>query len=88
MKRGKIRLYLDTSVISALFDERNPERQDLTKRFFEEITSFEVYISESVLAEIDDIKDLQLKNKLENIASSFKLLPIIKIATPAELIEK
>ena len=28
-------LYRDTSVISALFDERNPERQALTKDFFE-----------------------------------------------------
>lgn len=49
----KIRVYLDTSVISALFDGRNPERQDLTRKFFEQMEMFDVYISEAVLAEID-----------------------------------
>lgn len=39
MKTKKIKIYLDTSVISALFDDRNPERQDLTKIFFEKLTS-------------------------------------------------
>ena len=72
----KIRIYLDTSVISALFDEKNPERQDLTKRFFEEIESFEVYISEVVLAEIDGTKDVELKGELKNTAISFEILSI------------
>lgn len=72
----KIRIYLDTSVISALFDEKNPERQDLTKRFFEKVESFDVYISEVVLAEIDDTKDVELKDKLKDTALSFKILSI------------
>ena len=76
MMRKKIRVYLDTSVISALFDDRNPERQDLTKRFFDEIESFEVYISEVLLAEIDATKDAQLKDKLRNTAVSFEILSI------------
>jgi len=74
--RKKIRVYLDTSVISALFDKSNPERQDLTKRFFDEIESFEAYISEVVLAEIDDTKDVQLKGKLRSTAVSFEILSI------------
>jgi len=74
--RKEIRVYLDTSVISALFDDRNPERQDLTKRFFDEIESFEVYISEVLLAEIDATKDAQLKGKLRNTAVSFEILSI------------
>ena len=76
MMRKKIKVYLDTSVISALFDDRNPERQDLTKRFFDEIESFKVYISEVVLAEIDDTKDVQLKSKLRTTAVSFEILSI------------
>ena len=40
----KLKLYLDTSVISALFDERNPERKSLTESFFDEIETFEIYI--------------------------------------------
>jgi len=39
--RRKIKIYLDTSVISALFDERNPERKSLTEAFFMEISSEE-----------------------------------------------
>lgn len=74
--RKKIRVYLDTSVISALFDERNPERQDLTKKFFDEIELFKVYISEVVLAEIDATEDAQLKVKLRNTAVSFEILSI------------
>jgi len=74
--RKKIKVYLDTSVISALFDDRNPERQDLTKRFFDKIESFKVYISEVVLAEIDATKDVQVKGKLRNTAVSFEVLSI------------
>jgi len=44
--RGKMKVYLDTSVISALFDEKNPERRSLTKTFFQKIDNFEIYISE------------------------------------------
>jgi len=74
--RKKIRVYLDTSVISALFDDRNPERQDLTKKFFDRMNTFDVYISEVVLAEIDDTRDEQLKVELRNTAVSFRILPI------------
>lgn len=45
MKR-KMKVYLDTSIISALFDERNPERKSLTEAFFKELRNFEVFISE------------------------------------------
>ena len=52
--RRKIRVYLDTSVISALFDERNPERKSLTEAFSAEIGNFETFISEITVAEIED----------------------------------
>ena len=74
----KIKIYLDTSVISALFDDKNPERQDLTKRFFEQAKTFTVYVSEVVLAEIDNVRNTQLKEKLRNTAISFKILQIDK----------
>ncbi|MEW6103317.1 MAG: PIN domain-containing protein [bacterium] len=75
MKR-KIKVYLDTSVISAYFDERNPERQSLTELFFKKIEMFESYVSEVVLAEIDDTKDVELRNKLREKTVSLKILPI------------
>jgi predicted nucleic acid-binding protein len=75
MKR-RIKIYLDTSVVSASFDEKNPERQLLTQRFFEQVETFDAYISEVVLAEIDETRDALLKKKLRKAAISFKLLPI------------
>lgn len=75
MKR-KMKVYLDTSVISALFDEKNPQRQILTQRFFKNIATFDTYVSEVVLAEIDDTRDTQLKNRLREVAISFNILSI------------
>jgi predicted nucleic acid-binding protein len=37
-----LKIYLDTSVISALFDKRNPERMTLTEEFFKTITDYQV----------------------------------------------
>lgn len=74
--RRKIAVYLDTSVISALFDKRIPEMQFLTQRFFEHIKEFDVYVSEVVLAEVDRTRDTQLRSNLRKLAVSFDILPI------------
>ncbi len=74
--KGKIKIYLDTSVISALFDKRNPQRQLLTQRFFEKIETFDAFVSEVVLAEIDNAREIGLRERLRGTAVSFKRLPI------------
>ncbi len=97
--KTKIRVYLDTSVISALFDERNPERKSLTEAFFKEIESFEAYISEITVIEVERTPDLALQNKMREKISQFLRLPLtddvvntlnrlrhIEITTPAELL--
>ncbi|HLG28945.1 MAG TPA: PIN domain-containing protein [Candidatus Brocadiales bacterium] len=97
--KTKIRVYLDTSVISALFDERNPERKSLTETFFKEIESFEAYISEITVIEVERTPDLALQNKMREKISQFLRLPLtddvvntlnrlrhIEIMTPAELL--
>ncbi|GBR77615.1 hypothetical protein RDn1_274 [Candidatus Termititenax dinenymphae] len=40
----KPKIYLDTSVISALFDTRTPERLDHTKTAWERLKDCEVFI--------------------------------------------
>lgn len=45
-------IYLDTSVISALFDSRTPERQKQTQEMWQLLDDFEVNISEVVMMEI------------------------------------
>ena len=75
MKR-KMKVYLDTSVISALFDERNPERKSLTEAFFSEIENFETYISVITVAEIERTPDLELRDRMRGMKSQFSLLSV------------
>jgi predicted nucleic acid-binding protein len=44
----KSKLYLDTSVISALFDKRTPERMAQTTAAWSVLDGFDVFISEKV----------------------------------------
>jgi hypothetical protein len=36
---------LDTTIVSALFDERTPERMTQTKQFWEHINDYNIFIS-------------------------------------------
>jgi predicted nucleic acid-binding protein len=75
MKR-KVKVYLDTSVISALFDVKNPERKSLTEAFLKEIESFEPFISEITVAEIERTPDPLLQSKMKEVVSQFSVLPL------------
>lgn len=72
----KIRIYLDTSVISAVFDEKNPERKSLTENFFKSIDEFEPYISEITIAEIEQTPNGELRNRMENSVVQFMVLSL------------
>lgn len=74
--RNKIKIYLDTSVISALFDEKNPERKSLTELFFTNSEDYEIYISDITVIEIENTPDMGLKNKMEEFMSNFKILSV------------
>ena len=71
-----MKMYLDTSVISALFDDRNPERKVLTEEFFSRIGIYDAYISELTIAEIESTPDQDLKNKMKQVAKDFSVLEI------------
>ena len=83
---NKQKVYLDTSVISALFDERTPERQHLTKNMWKYLQDYDVYISDVVMDEINAVPDvikglftnaikgftvLSLNNEIENLAMEY-----------------
>jgi predicted nucleic acid-binding protein len=70
----QLKVYLDTSVISALFDEKNPERKSLTEAFIERVANFEAYVSEITLAEIERTPDPDLREGMREIARRFSLL--------------
>lgn len=72
--KSKLKIYLDTSVISALFDNRNPERMALTESFFEEIDLYRIFISDITLAEIRKTPDESLKKQMNDIIIDFSIL--------------
>jgi len=53
----KTRIYLDTSVLSALLDERMPDRQALTREFWERRYQFELTGSDLVRSELARVSD-------------------------------
>jgi predicted nucleic acid-binding protein len=76
MKIRKMKIYLDTSVISALFDEKNPERKSLTEVFFKETGNFETFVSELTAAEIERTPEIQLRRKMKEAVAQFLLLSL------------
>ena len=71
-----MKIYLDTLVISALFDEKNPERKLLTEEFFSKIGIYTTYISELTIAEIDKTPDPLLRSKMKETIRNFTILEI------------
>lgn len=74
--RYKLKLYLDTSVLSALFDERNPERKSLTESFFAETQNFKIFISSITIAEIEKTPDKEIKKNMKEKIANFSVLAI------------
>ncbi len=59
----KLKIFLDTSVYSAIFDSRDSNRQKLTQDFWDTIGYYDVYYSEINTEEISAISDEDLKKK-------------------------
>jgi len=76
------KIYLDTSVVSALFDDRTPERKSATERAWlklEDKNINDVYVSELVLEELQRTSE-PLKSSLLSAVSSFNVLPLTERA--------
>jgi predicted nucleic acid-binding protein len=68
-------LYLDTSVLSAYYDERAKERQDATIKFWKEVLhNYTVFVSEITVKELNDAKDEALRRKFGRLIKDFKVL--------------
>ena len=76
----KTKVYLDTSIISALFDERTPERLRMTSALWLKLSDYEVFISELVLEELERTNE-KVRAKL---LSAIKDFIVIKISKEAE----
>ncbi len=71
-----MKIYLDTSVMSALFDDKNSERKALTEEFFSKIVIYNIYISELTVAEIEKTPDQTLRSKMKQLIKGFSVLEI------------
>lgn len=69
-------VYLDTSIVSAYYDARNPERQKLTREFWGKLKGYQVLTSALVLTEIGKLKDSGKKGKLLKLLEGAEELPV------------
>jgi hypothetical protein len=67
----KLKLYIDTSVWNFIYADDAPEKQEVTKMFFENIDDYDIYISNIVLEEIEQA-DIQKRKKLEELLVKYK----------------
>lgn len=74
--KNKVKIYLDTSVISALFDDKNPVRKGLTRDFFRGRKNINLYISEITVAEIEKTPLLSLRENMKKVATGLWVLPV------------
>jgi predicted nucleic acid-binding protein len=85
--KDKLRIYLDTSVISFYFAEDAPEKMALTRKFFDELEDnhqYEVCISFLVLRELGNTKDIGLRKQLLDFTAKLQAT----ILEPAPAVEE
>lgn len=77
----KEKLYLDTSVPSAYYDDRELERQEQTREFWEKLENDRTFISEITLSELGEVKDLEKRGNLIALVKEFQ---VFKVTSEAE----
>ena len=86
----KIKVYLDTSVISYLDQQDAPEKMNETREVWEQIKSgqYEIFISDVVLRELSDCKDEAKRETLFSHLSEIKYHLITVDESTVALAEK
>lgn len=72
----KLRIYLDTSVVSAYVDDRLPERKQATVEFWNRLGDYEVTISELTVTEIQATESPPIRAQMTELIRPFSILPI------------
>ncbi|MBI4722871.1 MAG: PIN domain nuclease [Candidatus Stahlbacteria bacterium] len=70
----KFKLYVDTSVPNAYFDENNLYRREISRQFWLKLKEYQVFVSDLVIKEIKATGDENQRKKLLNIVKNFELL--------------
>lgn len=87
-------IYMDTSVPSAYYDDREPEKLNVTRAFWERLKEYQVFISRITVAELSDsppykwekfsklivgINELAIDSKIEKLANEYVKAKIIPV---------
>ena len=72
----KLRVYADTSVFSAYFDDGAADRKSLTREFWQGLGAYECSTSELGVEELRQAADLQLRAQMESLLAGFQIIPI------------
>ena len=72
----KLRIYLDTSIFSAYYDDRAPDRRTQTEEFWARIATFEAATSEPTRQELEKTPDADRRRKLLKLLDGLILHPI------------
>jgi len=72
----KLRIYLDTSVFSAFYDNRVTERQTETGEFWRRLDQFEVSASELTREELAQTQNSDLQQKFNKLLAQVTLFPV------------
>ncbi len=73
---NRTRIYLDTSVISFLFADDAPDKKDITVEFFRDFirpSVYDVFVSEFVLAEIENNTNEDRKQKMLKVVNDYPI---------------
>jgi len=70
----KMKLYLDTSIPSAYYDNSKPLRQLITQKWFEnEASSYDLYTSVLTIDEIDKLGNISRKENIKELIFKYKV---------------
>lgn len=72
----KLRIYLDTSVLSAAVDDRDPHRRELTEMFFARAGAYDFSISEMTITEIDRTDEREKREAMRSLLAGIAIHPI------------
>ncbi len=70
----KLRIYLDTSVISAHVDTRDRSRQELTRRFWLELPAYEAHTCPITIEEITNTPDPTRRDEMLRLTERLTML--------------
>lgn len=72
----KLRIYLDTSIFSAYYDYRAPDRRSQTEEFWARIAAFEASTSELTREELQKTPDRDRRTRLLKLLDMLALHPV------------